>query len=73
MEVYLKDTKESDLDTLFQFQLDEDANYLAAFTAKDPTDKEAYIEKWVKLLFDKTIRLKTILYQDKIVGSIAKF
>ena len=38
-------TKEEDLDTFFEFQLDEQAQYLAAFTPKDPTDKIAYLEK----------------------------
>lgn len=73
MKVHLKDTNKKDLDVLFQFQIDEEANYLAAFTAKDPTNKKAYIEKWTKLLTDKTVHLKTIFLEDEIVGSIAKF
>ena len=73
MKVILKDTKKEDLETLFYIQLDEDANYLAAFTAKDPTDKIAYFEKWTKLLSDETKNNKTIFYDNNIAGSIAKF
>lgn len=69
----LRRTVESDLEHFFQFQLDKQANHLAAFTPKDPTDKEAYIEKYTKHLNDPTINMQTILLAQTIVGSIAKF
>ena len=69
----LRKTKESDLEFFFQFQLDKEANYLAAFTAKDPSDKEAYFKKYTKHLNDPTINMQTILVDETIVGSIAKF
>ena len=47
-EITLKQTQKSDLDLSFQFQLDKEANYLAAFISKDPTDKVAYFEKYKK-------------------------
>ncbi|MCW3463938.1 GNAT family N-acetyltransferase [Chitinophaga nivalis] len=71
--VTLTITEKDDLNTFFQFQLDKEANYLAAFTAKDPSDKNAYIEKYSKFLFDPTIHMCTISVNDEIVGSIAKF
>jgi len=69
----LRPTKIADLAVLFQFQLDKEANYLAAFTSKDPLDKEAYLEKFTKHLNDPTINMQTILLGETIVGSIAKF
>lgn len=63
----------TDLEHFFIFQLDEEANRMAAFTAKDPTDKAAYLEKYGKLLSDPTVHQQTILVNDTIVGSIAKF
>ena len=71
--ILLTETGVKDLDTFFQFQLDEEANYLAAFTAKDPHDKKAYIEKYTKFLSDPTIHMRTIKLGDEIAGSIAKF
>ena len=71
--VILVETVRNDLDTLFQFQLDEEANRLAAFTPKDPSDKNAYIEKYAKHLVDPTINNQTIRVDGEIVGSIAKF
>ena len=72
-ELKLRTTTLKDLETLFVFQLDKESNYLAAFTSKDPSNKEAYIEKWTSLLANETINSKTILVEEKIVGSIAKF
>ena len=72
-ELFLRKTKISDLEHLFVLQLDKDANYLAAFTAKDPTDKTAYLEKYTKLLNDPTINNQTIIVDNLIAGSIAKF
>ncbi|WP_210522175.1 GNAT family N-acetyltransferase [Hymenobacter terricola] len=69
----LRQTEKPDLELLFQFQLDKEANYLAAFTSKDPTDKEAYFEKFTKILNDPTINNQTILVDGIIAGSIAKF
>lgn len=69
----LRKTEKSDLEFFFQFQLDKDANHLAAFTSKDPTDKQAYLEKYTKFLNDPTINQQTILVDERIVGSIAKF
>lgn len=71
--ITLTKTVAEDLESFFQFQLDPEANYLAAFTAKDPSDKNAYIEKYTKFLTDPTINMQTIRINDRIVGSIAKF
>lgn len=72
-EIKLRQTEESDLELFFQFQLDKEAGYLAAFMPKDPTDKDVYLEKYTKHLHDPAINMRTILVDDTIVGSIAKF
>ncbi|NML63695.1 GNAT family N-acetyltransferase [Hymenobacter sp. RP-2-7] len=69
----LRQTEYADLAALFQFQLDKAAIHLAAFTPKNPADKEAYLEKFAKILKDPTTNTQTILLGDSIVGSIAKF
>lgn len=71
--IKLRQTNPKDLETLFEFQLDKEANYLAAFTSENPTDKEAYFEKWTKLLLNEKINAKTIFLGIEIVGIIAKF
>jgi [ribosomal protein S5]-alanine N-acetyltransferase len=72
-EIILRKTEITDLEFFFIFQLDNEANYLAAFTSKDPTDKTAYIQKYSKFLNDPTINNQTIMVGNRIAGSIAKF
>ena len=55
LDIILRPTEISDLDILFQFQLDKEGGYLAAFMPKDPTDKSAYLNKYTKLLNDPTV------------------
>ena len=71
--ITLTKTEKDDLNAFFQFQLDKEANYLAAFTSKDPNNKTAYIEKYSKFLNDPTINMRTIKVNNEIAGSIAKF
>ena len=69
----LRQTEKADLSFFFQFQLDKEANYLAAFTPEDQTNKEAYVKKFTGFLHDPTINMQTILVDEIIAGSIAKF
>ena len=71
--ITLTKTVKDDLHSFFQFQLDKEANYLAAFTAKDPTDKSAYMEKYSTFLNNPSINMRTIKVNTLITGSIAKF
>ena len=73
MNITLRPTTQADLEILFQFQLDPEAIHMAAFTPKDPADKEAYISKYTRLLNDPTINNQTILLDGVVAGSIAKF
>lgn len=72
-DVRLRRTEVAVLDTFFQFQLDTEACYLAAFTPKDPTDRTAYLSKHAKLLDEPTVNNQTIIVNRVIAGSIAKF
>jgi len=68
--VLLRDIAASDLPAFFEYQLDPEANYMAAFTAKDPTDKDAFTAHWAKITGDATITIKTILFEGQIAGSV---
>lgn len=73
LDIKLRPTEIADLDFLFQFQLDKEGGYLAAFMPKDPTDKTAYLNKYTKLLDDPTVNNQTIILANTIIGSIATF
>jgi RimJ/RimL family protein N-acetyltransferase len=68
--VRLRDVIEGDLPTFFEQQLDEEANYMAAFTRKDPADREAFMAHWNKILGDETITIRSILFNGHLAGSI---
>jgi len=72
-EIHLRDVTEADLPILFEHQRDPAANFMAAFTARDPTDKDAYAAQWKRILSDDTVSVKTIVFQGNVVGSVAKF
>ncbi|MFD6209517.1 GNAT family N-acetyltransferase [Peribacillus sp. NPDC060253] len=72
-EVQLRVVNESDLPTFFEQQLDTSANYMAAFTPKDPTDKVAFLTHWKNTLANRNILKMTILYNGSVAGNILQF
>jgi len=73
LDLKLRRTEVPDLEYLFGFQLDEEGGYMAAFMPENPRDKSAYLAKYTKLLGDPQVNTQTILVDNEIVGSIAKF
>jgi RimJ/RimL family protein N-acetyltransferase len=71
--IQLTKTVTGDLPTLFQFQLDKEGSYLAAFMPKNADDKEAYLKKYTSFLSNPTINMVTIKMNNEIVGSLSKF
>jgi len=72
--VKLRDVKESDIFTFFEHQKDPLANHMAAFTAKDPADWEAFHDHWTRILSDEGIMKQCItLNQDLVVGYVSSF
>jgi [ribosomal protein S5]-alanine N-acetyltransferase len=69
----LRKTEESDIEVFFDHQADEEAVFMAAFTSKNPKDKEAYVTKWKRLLHDSTVHMRTIILGGKIAGTVVKF
>jgi RimJ/RimL family protein N-acetyltransferase len=71
--IQLRDVTEADLPILFEHQLNEEANRMAAFTAKDPSDREAFMARWEKILTNARTVNKVILLEGQVVGNIACF
>lgn len=71
--VTLRDVIPSDLPIFFEMQRDPEANRMAAFTSRDPSDRHAFDLHWEKILNDDTVINKTILYNGEVAGNIAKF
>ena len=68
--IQLCDVTEADLPIFYGQQLDETANIMAAFTRKDPADREGFMTHWAKILADETITIQTILCDEQVAGHI---
>ena len=69
----LRDVLETDIPIFFEYQLDPEANHMAAFTSKDPTDRDAHMTHWHKILADATTINRTIVYNGQVVGSVSSY
>lgn len=66
----LRDITESDLDTIFSMQLDDESNRMAAFTPPDPSDRDAFDDRWRRIFADTTITGKVLVVDEVVVGHI---
>jgi RimJ/RimL family protein N-acetyltransferase len=71
--ILLREVKNCDLPIFFEQQLDSTANYMAAFTRKDPTDRESFDAHWEKILADETIPIKTTLFEGQVAGFVLSY
>ena len=72
-DLYLREVVEDDLSLFFEFQLDPGANYVAAFIARDPTDREAFTAHWNKIMAEPTNIIRTIVFDGQVVGSVSSY
>lgn len=72
-DVVLRVVGEDDLPIFFEQQLDPDANVMAAFTAEDPADRDAFAVHWTRILGDDRITIRTILCEGRVAGYVASF
>ena len=69
-EISLRDIIESDLPIFYEQQLDPKANAMAAFP---PRDEESFMAHWAKIMADKSVTLKTILFDHQVAGNIVSW
>jgi len=72
-ELLLREVVSADLSIFFEQQLDQEANYMAAFTARDPTNQEAFMVHWHKILADEKNIIKTIIFNGQVAGSVSSY
>ena len=46
---------------------------MAAFTTKDPADRDAFMAHRAKILRDETITIQTILFDGQVAGSVLSY
>ena len=72
-ELLLRQVVNDDLPIFFAYQLDQEANHMAAFTAKDPTNQEAFMAHWHRILAEETNIIQTILCNGQVAGSVSSY
>ena len=69
-ELELREVARDDLEVFFEHEQDPVANEMAAFTAKDPADRAAFLDRWDRIFADGNIVGRTILVDGEVVGSM---
>lgn len=72
-EVYLRVVIEEDLPVFFEQQLDPEANHMAAFTVEDPADREAFDDRWRRILAAETVIIRTIVWGGEVAGHVLSY
>jgi len=72
-EVFLRPVVNADLPNFFAQQQDPDANQMAAFTSRDPSDQEAFDKHWQKIMADESVIIRTIIFLDQVAGYILSY
>jgi RimJ/RimL family protein N-acetyltransferase len=71
--VSLRAVEDRDLDSFFLHYQDPVAAHMAAFTAKDPFDRETHDARWARIRADEKVTVQTILVEDCVAGHAASF
>ncbi|NJC21906.1 RimJ/RimL family protein N-acetyltransferase [Arthrobacter pigmenti] len=71
--ITLRAVEPADLDEFFSHQLDPSANHMAAFSAKNPSDRGVFDHHWQDILNDPTVTVRTIVSDGDVVGSILAY
>ena len=71
--VILREVRRDDLSLFFVHQNDLEAATMAAFTSRDPADRDAFDAHWGRILKDPTLVSRTIEVDGIVAGNILCF
>lgn len=71
--IRLREVEPDDLARFFEHEQDPAAIDMAAFTPEDPSDHDAFMAHWQRLLRSETIIKRTISLDGDVVGHIASW
>jgi RimJ/RimL family protein N-acetyltransferase len=71
--ITLREVAPGDLPVFFRQQLDPEAVFMAAFTAKDPADEAAFDAHWRRIMADPAIVIRTIVAGDQVAGYVTSY
>ncbi len=71
--VQLREVIDADLPVFFEYQKDPVAGRMAAFTAKDPEDRRAFLDHWSRIRRDPTVTARAVVVDGRVVGNVGSF
>jgi RimJ/RimL family protein N-acetyltransferase len=71
--VTLRPSTPADAQALFRIESDPEARHMAAFGGEDSDSQEAFQTRWERMLSDRTVLARTVLWDGQIVGSAIQF
>lgn len=71
--MHLRPLQPEDLDQFFEHQQDPEANLMAAFTARNPSDRGVFDHHWGLITNDPKVIVRTIEHNGEVAGSILVF
>jgi RimJ/RimL family protein N-acetyltransferase len=72
-DVMLREVGDADLPVFFENESDPEAVHMAAFTRKDPADRQAFTDHWLKVLGAPSVIARTIVRGGQVVGSVMSY
>jgi RimJ/RimL family protein N-acetyltransferase len=73
MRLTLREVRDEDLPLLFEQWADPVAVQMAAFTAPDHMDRDAFERRWSRLRADETVLARVIVVDDDVAGTIGSW
>ena len=69
----MREVRDKDLPLLFEQWADPVAVHMAAFTAPDHMDREAFKRRWSRLRADEAVLARVIVVNDDVAGTIGSW
>ena len=69
----LREARDEDVPFLFEQWADPVAIHMAAFTAPDHADRDAFARRWARLRADETVLTRVIVVDDDVAGTIGSW
>ncbi len=73
MGLWLREVRDEDLAVLFEQWADPVAAHMAAFTAPDHMEREAFERRWSRLRADETVLARVIVVDHDVAGTIGSW
>jgi RimJ/RimL family protein N-acetyltransferase len=73
MDVELREVHDSDLPVFYRQMNDPEAAWMAAFTPKDPADRDAFDARWKRIRSLSGVLHRTVLLDGDVVGHASVF